>query len=54
MEVKEPKCENANTIHCWNRFKRDFLGKVNYYKNHFSLPEKHREFFEDLFKIEME
>ena len=54
MEVKEPRCENANNIHCWNRFKRDLLGKENYYKNHFSLPEEHREFFEDLLNIEME
>ena len=53
MEVKEPKCEDANAIHCWNRF-RDLLGKENYYKNHFSLPEEHCEFFEDLFDIEME
>ena len=35
------------------RFKRDILGKENYYKNHFSLPEEHREFFEDFFDIEM-
>ena len=54
MEVKEPKCKAANAIHFWNWFKRDILGKVNYYKNHFSLPEEHREFFEDLFDIEIE
>ena len=54
MEVKELKCEDGNPIHCWNRFKRDLLEKVNYYKNYFSLPEEHREFFKDLFDIEME
>ena len=53
IEVKEPKCEDANDIHCWNRFKRALLGKVNYYKKHFSLIEEHREFFEDFFDIEM-
>ena len=54
MEVKEPKCEDANDIHCWNRFYKDLLWKANYYKNHFSFPEEHSEYFDGLFGIEME
>ena len=54
MKVKEPKCEDANAIHCFNKFKRDLVGKINYYKNHFSLREELRKFFEDFFDIEME
>ena len=36
-------CDDENMIHAWNRFKNS-LGKINWYRNHFNLPDKHREF----------
>ena len=53
MNVFEPECDDPNAIHAWNRFKTDLLGKDNYYLNHFSLPEEHRGFFEDIFDINL-
>ena len=44
--IEKGVCDNANVIHAWNRF-RTSLGKENWYRNHFSLPNEHREFFED-------
>ena len=41
-----------NAIHAWNRF-RTSLGKENWYRNHFSLPDEQREFFGDLFDIDL-
>ena len=51
--IEKGRCEDPNAVHSWCSFKRDILGKENYYKNHFSLPEQHREFFEDFFDIEI-
>ena len=53
MIVKEPVCNDANSIHAWSRFKQDILKKQNYYLNHFSLPEESRELFEGMFGIEI-
>ena len=53
MIVKEPVCNDANSIHAWSRFKQDILEKQNYYLNHFSLPEESRELFEGMFGIEI-
>ena len=53
MIVKEPLCNDANSIHAWSRFKQDILEKENYYLNHFSLPEESRELFEGMFGIEI-
>ena len=40
------KCDDPNTIHRWNRFKREVIKKPNYYKNHFSLMKEKRELLE--------
>ena len=39
MEVAE-KCDDPNAIHRWNRFNREVIKKLNYYKNHFSLTKE--------------
>ena len=41
MEVVD-KCDDPNAIHRWNRFKREVVKKLNYYKNHFSLMRENR------------
>ena len=46
-------CGNANVIHTENRF-RASLGKENWYRNQFSLPNKWCELFWDLFDIDYE
>ena len=47
MEVKEPRCEDANAIHCWNRFKKTYWEKKITTKTTLAYLRKHREFFED-------
>ena len=42
MKVAE-ECDDPNTIHRWNRFKREVIQKLTYYKNHFSLTKEKRE-----------
>ena len=44
--------ENENAIHVWNRFKTN-LSKENWYWYHFSLHDEQREFFGDLFDIDL-
>ena len=34
------KCDDPNTIHRWNRFKREVIKKPNHYKSHFNLTKK--------------
>ena len=34
------ECNDPNVTHRSNRFKREVIMKLNYYKNHFSLTEK--------------
>ena len=46
-------CGNANVIHKENRF-RASLGKENWYRNRFSLPNEQCEFFGDLFDTDYE
>ena len=45
-------CDNVNAIHAWNRF-RASLGKENWYRNRLSLPDEQREFFGNLFDIDL-
>ena len=51
MVVLEPRCDDGNAIHVWNRFKLKVLTKENYYRNHFRLTEDAEELFEDMFGI---
>ena len=52
MVVLEPRCDDGNAIHVWNRFKqRVLLTKENYYHNHFRLSPDAGELFEDMFGI---
>ena len=51
MVVLEPKCDDGNAIHVWNRFKQRVLIKENYFRNHFRLPPHAEELFEDMFGI---
>ena len=51
MVVLEPRCDDGNAIHVWNRFKQRVLTKENYYRNHFRLPPDAEELFEDMFGI---
>ena len=51
MVVLEPRCDDGNAIHVWNRFKQRVLIKENYYRNHFRLPHNAEELFEDMFGI---
>ena len=44
-------CDNAHAIHAQNRF-RTRLGRENWYRNHFSLPDEQCEFFGDLFDVD--
>ena len=46
-------CDNANVIYTENRLTA-CLGKENWYRNHFSLPDEQHEFFGDLFDIDYE
>ena len=46
-----PVCEDANAIHCWNRFKKKWLGRTNWMGNQFILPDSAREEFARLFGI---
>ena len=46
-----PVCEDANAMHCWNRFKEDRLGRTNWLGNQFILPDSAREEFARLFGI---
>ena len=48
MVVLEPRCDDGNAIHMWNRFKQRVLTKENYYRNHFRLPPDAEELFEDM------
>ena len=45
MEVAD-QCDDPNTIHRWNRFKREVIKKPKCYKNHFSLTEQKLELLE--------
>ena len=40
------ECNDPSAIHQWNRFKREVIKKLNYYKNHFSLTKEKRELLE--------
>ena len=40
------ECDDPNAIHRARRFKRELIKKPGYYKNHFSLTEGKRAFFE--------
>ena len=51
MVVLEPRCDDGNAIHVWNRFKQRVLTKENYFRNHFRLPPDAEELFEDMFGI---
>ena len=51
MVVLEPRCDDGNAIHVWNRFKQRVLTKENYYHNHFRLSPDAEELFEDMFGI---
>ena len=51
MVVLEPRCDDGNAIHVWNRFKQRVVTKENYYRNHFRLPPDAEELFEDMFGI---
>ena len=47
-------CDDANSIHEWNCFKQDVLGRENHHFNHFSLEtNEQREEFEDEYGIRM-
>ena len=46
--IEKGICDDANAIHAWSRF-RASMGKGN----HFSLPDEQREFFENLFNIDL-
>ena len=51
MVVLEPRCDDGNAIHVWNRFKQRVLTKKNYFRNHFRLPPDAEELFKDMFGI---
>ena len=51
MVVLEPRCDDGNAIHVWNRFKQRVLTKENYFRNYFRLPPDAEELFEDMFGI---
>ena len=51
MVVLEPRCDDGNAIHVWNRFKQRVLTKKIYFRNHFRLPPDAEELFEDMFGI---
>ena len=40
------ECNDPNDIYLWNKFKREVIKKSNYYKTHFNLTKKNREFLE--------
>ena len=54
MVVLEPRYDDGNAIHVWNRFKQRVLTKENYFRNHFRLPPDAEELFEDMFGIYMD
>ena len=45
MKVAD-ECNDPNSIHRWNRFKREVIKKPNYCKNHFSLMKGKQELLE--------
>ena len=51
MIVMEPVCDDANAIHTWNRFKKEWLKKRDYMGNNFILPDSARDEFARLFGI---
>ena len=51
MVLLEPRCDDGNAIHVWNRFKQRVLTKENYFCVHFRLPPDAEELFEDMFGI---
>ena len=51
MVVLEPRCDDGNAIHVWNRFKQRVLTKKNYFRNHFRLSPDAEELFEDMFGV---
>ena len=48
--IEKGVCDDANAIHGWNRFLTT-LGKENWYRNHCSLLNNHREFFKEFFSL---
>ena len=50
--VMEPVCDDANGIHTWNRFKKEWLKKRDYMGNNFILPDSARDEFARLFGIQ--
>ena len=52
MIIKRPEYDAANAVICWVRFKQ-YIGRENYHRNHFSLDEDSRDVFEDTFDIQM-
>ena len=49
LKTLDPKCNDANIPHSWNRFKQDYLSQKNYLGNHCNVPKDMIELFEDLF-----
>ena len=45
------RCDDPDAIHRWNIFKVEVIQKPNYCKNHFSLTEGKREFFETVLDV---
>ena len=52
--VEVGRCDDANAVHHWCRFKDDVIQKPNYYKNHFNLTPEKRELFETAFDLTIE
>ena len=52
MIIKRPEYDAANAVICWVGFKQ-YIGRENYHRNHFSLDEDSRDVFEDTFDIQM-
>ena len=52
--VEVGRCDDANAVHHWCRFKDDVIEKPNYYKNHFNLTAEKRELFETAFDLTIE
>ena len=49
--ILEPECDDANALHCWNRFKQEVLSRDDYLRNHFNVPDYELEVFEDFFVL---
>ena len=45
------ECNDPNTIHRWNRFKREVIKKLNYYKIYFSLKKEKRELLDAVIDV---